>query len=120
MITTEHANKDDQAHSVAASHYALEPVIANIIRLIGSNEEDAREPVKLLEVNSDTIEAGIIPVSFGPHPSSGAPYPTIIIEVTPREFEEIETGHLQLPDDWRLGPSIPRPNQNANGAAAHG
>ena len=62
-----------------------------------------------LEVNEDTVTAGVLPLHFGPLPNFGVPYPTIIIAVTPSEFEKIKTQKLKLPKDWKLGEEMPRP-----------
>ena len=40
------------------------------------------EPIKLLEVNENTVAAGVMPLYFGPAPASGIPYPSVIVEVT--------------------------------------
>jgi hypothetical protein len=50
-----------------------------------------------------------MPIEFGPHPASGITYPSVIMEVTPEEFTDIEQGRLLLPEQWHLGESIPRP-----------
>jgi hypothetical protein len=119
MVTRENTTKDEQAHTVATSHYIQEPVIVEILRILSPDEESDREPVKLLEVNPDTVPAGIVPVRFWPHPHSGAPYSTVIVEVTPEEYEEIKIGNLPLRDGWTLGAPITRPNGTAHGVGAH-
>jgi hypothetical protein len=50
-----------------------------------------------------------MPIEFGPAPASGIHYPSVIIEVTPDEFEQIKSKQLPLPLGWSLGDSIPRP-----------
>ena len=47
-------------------------------------------------------------IRFGPNPSSGFKYPSVILEVTPDEFEKIQTHELPLPEGWELGELIPR------------
>jgi hypothetical protein len=74
------------------------------------------EPIKLLEVNTNTVPSGVLPVQFGPAPASGIPYPTIIVEVAPEEFEKIQTHELKLPKGWQVGEEMPNP-QDQNGAA---
>jgi len=60
------------------------------------------EPVKLLEVNARSIPTGIQGVYFGPDPSAGILFPSIVYEVTPGEFERIERGELPLPAGMRM------------------
>jgi hypothetical protein len=50
-----------------------------------------------------------MPLQFGPSPASGLHYPSIIVEVTPEEFERIQTQQLELPEGWIVGERLPRP-----------
>lgn len=103
--------KEEVARILAEFHYRTEPGITEIFRLKsnGEAEELPDEPVKLLEVNEDTIPSGVMPLGFGPSPSDGITYASIIVELTPEEFEEVRSGQLPLPNDWTIGELIPRP-----------
>ncbi len=105
-------SKEAVVQRVAEAHYELEPGMQRIVRLEGTSQEetDPKEPVKLLEVNEDTVPAGIRPLFFGAHPASGVFYPIVIIELTPAEFEEVRRDPSRLPNRWRLGREIPRPS----------
>lgn len=105
-------SKEAVALRLAQAHYAVEPGIVRIVRLVASSrqEADPTEPVKLLEVNQDTTADGIRPIFFGSHPSSGIFYPSVIVEVTPEEFEDIRQDPTLLPNDWRLGDELPQPS----------
>jgi hypothetical protein len=74
-----------------------------IFRIVGPDESHPREPIKLLEVNRNTIASGIVPLHFGPHAATGVCYPTVIVEITPEEFLELQRKRLALPDHWSLG-----------------
>lgn len=63
----------------------------------------------LLEVNENTIPSGIYPIQFGPAPTSGIHFPSVIVEVTPAEFRKIMADELRLPGGWEIGDHIPRP-----------
>lgn len=103
-------SKADVAKKLAEAHYRIDPSITRIIRLIAPGREgEPAEPVKLLEVNEETITGGIMPIRFGPHPPSGIDFPSIIVEVRPEEFAQIRNGELTLPDGWREGESFSRP-----------
>jgi len=104
-------NVDDEAKLLAEKHYQIEAGVRDIIQL---NQQAECEVVRgkkiaLLEVNEDTIAAGIMPIEFGPAPEAGIHYPSVIVEVTPEEFEQIKSNKLALPDGWSMGTSIPRP-----------
>jgi hypothetical protein len=97
-------SKDDVARYLAQQHYLYEPDLTRIFR-IGVSAEVEREPnqpIKLLEINPSTIESGVMPLGFDATPESGVPYPTILIEITPAEYEKIEQGLLQLPRSWKV------------------
>lgn len=103
--------KDDVASRLALEHYRIEPGIVRILRLVRADgEEDAAmEPVKLLEVNEHTIATGIQPLQFGPVTARGITCPSVIIEVTPSEYDQIGKGDLRLPNHWKIGAEIPKP-----------
>ena len=109
--------KDDMATKLACIHYEIEPSITKIFRLTGTSEAEAspQEPIKLLEVNELTPPSGILPLGFDPYPASGILYPSIIVEVTPEEYQQIEGNQLKLPRGWTVGPLIPRPPEESNG-----
>lgn len=97
--------KDEVARLLAEAHRAMEPTISRIIRLVAEREDEAREPVKLLEVNPATSPSGIFPIAFTADPPR-VPYPSVVVEVTEAEFEQIANGTLPLPAGWRLGDTL--------------
>ena len=105
-------SKDAVALRLAQAHFAVEPGIVSIFRLLAEDlletDSNSKEPVKLLEVNPNTTADGIRPVFFGPQASSQIFYPSVIVEVTPDEFNAIQRGAMKLPNNWRLGPELPR------------
>jgi hypothetical protein len=107
-------DKEAVAKELAKKHYQAEAGIQKIIRLTGSAEAEVRpvEPIKLLEVNANTVPSGVLPVGFGPSPASGVPYPSVIVEVSPEEFSKIETQELKLPKGWLLGEEVPKPPED--------
>ena len=107
-------NKDEDARILAEAHYRVEPGIVQIFRIAGSPAMEAQpiEPIKLLEVNRYSIPSGVMPLSFDAAPARGIHYPSVIVEVTPEEFEKIQARELALPDGWAVGPRIPRPAGN--------
>ena len=67
-------------------------------------------------MNANTVPSGVLPVSFGPAPASGIPYPSVIVEVSPEEFAKIQTHELTLPKGWLLGEEMPKPPDDAGGS----
>jgi len=103
--------KDEEALELARKHYQIETGLTGIFRLTSSAEAEVRlnEPIKLLEVNENTVPSGIMPIQFGPSPASGVSYSSIIVEVTPEEFQKIQNHQMELPHGWTVGDPIPRP-----------
>ncbi len=107
--------KNAAARALAAKHFELENGIIHIFR-VQSEAESAgakSEPIKLLEVNENTVPTGIMPLHFGP--TEAFQYSSVIIEITPIEFERIKSDKLKLPMGWAIGEEFPRPG-NAVGA----
>jgi len=97
----------EAAERLARSHYKVDPGIQAVYRLDGPDPNDRR--IKLLEVNEQTIPAGIVPVGFPPHPATGLHFQSVVIEVTPGEYERIRRRDLKLPDGWTIGDLYERP-----------
>ncbi len=91
----EAANRLAQIHYQSMSTSAVYVAHASV-----ELRDQADEPIKLLEVDEETIPSGIVPLRFAPLPESGILYRSVIIEVTPEEHEQIEDGRLQLPEGW--------------------
>ncbi|MCI0459532.1 MAG: hydrogenase maturation nickel metallochaperone HypA [Gemmataceae bacterium] len=106
-------DKARAANELARQHYQVEPGLTKVIRCSSAIKAELTpaEPIKLLEVNKNTIAAGVMPLHFGPAPASGIPFGSIIVEVTPEEFEQIKARQLQLPNGWVLGDELPKPRK---------
>jgi len=98
-------SKTEVARYLAEAHLEMEPDIRRIVRLVSDDEQCRQEPLKLLEVNPDTPSFGIVPLGFAPDPPR-VPFPFVLIEITPSEFDDVSSGRLTLPDGWRLGETI--------------
>jgi hypothetical protein len=99
------SEKDEVARLLADAHREIEPAITRIIRSRGNREPDAREPLKLLEVNPTTSPSGVLPTAFGPDPLS-VPYPSVVVKVAEEEYDRILRGELALPAGWSLGETL--------------
>ena len=94
-------SKDDAARELAEWHFRVEPELQQVLRIVGENEEAADEPIKLLEINAATVATGSVePFAFAP--SASTPFPTVIAEITPDEFERVRRAEIKLPEGWSL------------------
>jgi len=58
--------------------------------------------VRLLEVTDLVPETGeVYPIEFGP--TREMPYRTVVAQVTPEEWAQIQAGDIELPVGWDLG-----------------
>jgi hypothetical protein len=74
-------------------------------------EAQPSTPIKLLQVNRNAPPSGVIlPLGFDAAPSSGVPYPSVIMSVTPDEFSKIRSEELKLPRGWVLGEPVSAQN----------
>lgn len=121
VVATDQAiatEKAEAAKELAKKHYQIEAGLTQIFRITERVEVEVirAEPIKLLEVNEDTVPSGVMPLHFGPAPASGIPYPSVIVEVTPDEFKKIQSRELKLPEGWEIGEELPKPTENGGGA----
>lgn len=107
-------SKDEEALDLARRHYEIEPGMVDVIRFTNTAdvEVSAAEPIKLLEINENTVPAGIMPSYFGPAPELGFSCPSVIVEITPDEYEKVKLNELNLPAGWKFPVAIPRPAAN--------
>ncbi len=107
--------KAKAAKELARKHYQVGTGLTRIFRLTGSTAVEVipTEPIKLLEVNENTVPSGVMPLGFDAVSGSGIPFPSVIIEVTPSEFERIQTRELKLPDGWGVADKIPKDADDA-------
>jgi hypothetical protein len=93
-------SKDQVARELIDAHFRVEPALSRIYRIRSDKEEDPLEPIKLLEINANTVATGSVD-TFTFAGTKEAPSPAIIAEVTPEEFEQIGK-QILLPTGWSL------------------
>jgi hypothetical protein len=87
----------ETALELVQSHREVEP---NLKRVIFYPDAEGRE-VRLVEVVDGSPSAGeVLPFRFAPDVTDGVPYPVVIVELSPAEFQQLEQGQLHLPDGW--------------------
>ena len=63
----------------------------------------SKDEVCLLEVSAAAPTTGeIMPFRFRADMASGVSYPSVVILVSPREWQDIQAGKLALPGGWDL------------------
>lgn len=110
--------KEEIARKLADVHYTVNHGITHIIqfKITVEAKVSPSEPIKLLEVNENTIASGVMPIQFDALPTSGIPYPSVIIEVTPDEYQRIQAKELKLPDGWTEAAPLLKASQQVSAA----
>jgi hypothetical protein len=94
-------SKDDVARELVDAHFRVEPALSRIYRIRSEREDDPREPIKLLEVNANTVATGTVDTfAFASTPEF--PAATVVAEITPEEHALLEEGKIALPAGWSL------------------
>lgn len=87
------------AVDLAGAHRQADPTTS----LIKFFPLTSKKEVRLLEVSSAAPTTGeILPFGFGAHDAVGVEYPSVVILVSPAEWDAIRAGTLHLPDGWDL------------------
>ncbi len=107
--------KEEAAIELADYDYQIDEGLRAVYRIMADNEDDPEEPLKLLKVNADTPENGILPLHFPPDMANGIPFAYELVVISPHEFARLGSADFRLPDDWRIGPPV-HPLTPRNGA----
>jgi hypothetical protein len=94
------------AKSLAKAHFQVDPNLKRVFLLEPINEEDPRDPIKLLEVVDGTLESGIMPVGFAADPARGIEYPFYIVELSPSEYRGVGKTLRFGERDWIVGQEL--------------
>jgi len=85
----------DIAKKLAECHRRADPSTSDIF-LSPSQIE-----IRLIEVSKEVPNSNeVFPISFGAAPEDGIPYPSVVILLSPEEWESVRTGLLALPESW--------------------
>jgi hypothetical protein len=103
-------DKDAAAEALITVHFEVEPGLRSVYRILSEREAEPDEPIKLLEVNENTIETGRVE-PFGFAATSDSSYACVIAEVSPDELEQLQRKLIPMPSNWSLERSklYPRP-----------
>jgi hypothetical protein len=97
----------DTARYLAEAHFRVEPNLKRVILLTSPNEDDPREPIKLLEIVEGTLAEDIMPVAFAPDPAHGVDFPSFVVEISPRAFRELGGEFIEFRGRrWKIGEDL--------------
>lgn len=89
----------ETAEDLAHAHRRVDPTTTRILLI----PDPAQAEIRLLEVSASTPWSGdVIPFPFDARPDLGIFFPSVVILLNPREWEDVEAGRLPLPLGWDL------------------
>ena len=87
----------DVAQYLARAHRERDPR-TSVIKLVPAESE-----VRLVEVSPDAPSTGdVLPVRFGSSPADEIDYPSVVVLLSPEEWQDVLEGRLSLPAGWSL------------------
>jgi hypothetical protein len=87
----------DTARELVEAHREVEP---NLRKVYFYADPDGRE-VRLVEVVAESPTTDeVMPFRFAADRERGVPFPVVIVELSPEEFERVERGAMTLPPGW--------------------
>ena len=100
-------SKLETAKSLAKGHFRVEPNLKHIHLIEPLDDQDPNDPIRLLEVVEGTFARGIEPVGFTADTTHGINYPSIIIEISPEEYETVRKDGFHFGNrDWTIGEEL--------------
>lgn len=85
------------ARELAEAHRVEDPATEEIFLAEAENE------VRLVEVSRSvhpTEDGKVLPFRFPPRPDLGVPYDSVVVLLSPAEWEAVRAGRLSLPAGW--------------------
>jgi len=96
-MSQNHKSMESVVKEIAQKHFDLEERLEKMLWF----QSEATPKIRLLEINPETPATGMVQ-SFFFRPSDEVPYPLIIAEVTPEEWQKILRREINLPEGWSL------------------
>jgi hypothetical protein len=88
----------DVAADLAKAHKAEDPETQAIY--LAKSSESASE-VRLVEVSGSLGGSGeVLPFRFAPRDDLGVPYASVVVLLSPEDWERLNKGELSLPAGW--------------------
>ena len=86
------------AQELADAHRKYDPATQTVKLFNGTSDE-----IRLLEVSGAAHSNGeILPYRFNPDPASGIDYPSVVVLVSPADWEQVQAHRIALPSGWDL------------------
>lgn len=88
---------DQVAKELAEAHRKADP---DTLAVYWAPDPEGRE-VRLVEISGSIGDTGeVLPYRFAPRAKEGVPYASVLILLSPAEWEKVKSGELELPEGW--------------------
>jgi hypothetical protein len=105
-------DRDRLARHYAALHFRVDPGVREVYHLPTNAPERV---VRLLEVNDEIVERSLAPyepIDFGVNRGEADEHTLSILDITPRQWGELQSDPSRLPPTWSLEGAVPlRPGE---------
>lgn len=87
----------ETARKLAKAHKENDPDLKSVYLAKDPKEIE----VRLIEVTASVATTGeVLPCSYRPDPKEGIPLPSVVILLSPAEWEQYDSGKMKLPEGW--------------------
>jgi hypothetical protein len=88
---------EEVVRQLVQSHFETEGSIDQIVWV----RDGEKKEIRLIEINRNTLPTGSIEMFYFA-PSQDVPFPVRIADITPQEWEQVQSGDIPLPPGWML------------------
>ena len=104
-----HFKRDDMARWYASRHLKTDPGIRTVFYLPANAPEREIRLVELNDLIAERERDPLEPIDFGVGVGNTAGHTLLVLDVTPAQWEKINSKELPLPDGWSLEQAVPIP-----------
>ncbi|WP_419806494.1 hypothetical protein [Terriglobus sp.] len=99
-------DKLNVAKNLVRLHKEIEPNLERAFLLTSAEDDLEHEPIKLLEVVEGAVEAGVMPIYVRPDAKNGIPFASVIVELSPAEYETFCNTPVIPGENWSVGQEL--------------
>ena len=105
----------DAARRLAKAHRETDPTTTQVYLA----PDPQYQEIRLVEVSTSTMDIGeVLPYGFSKREDLGIPYPSVVVLLSPREWEDVKDRKLNLPAGWGDVRDLKPLEDQADGVAA--
>ncbi|MGM0575292.1 MAG: hypothetical protein ACQEXJ_06140 [Myxococcota bacterium] len=88
---------EETARELASAHKAEDPDTQAVYLVADPSGQE----IRLIEVTGSVGSVGeLLPYRFEAAPDQGVAYPTVVVLLSPEEWDKVRRGELALPEGW--------------------